>query len=307
MKKAIILIFSIFVVSFVFGLSCPMNPPVYYQGNISYNDSLLEGNYNLNAILNGDINGSIIGQTELSAGEYYIEVSPCQGVTSGTISFVVNGIEANEQTNYNGEDFGGEFNQSLTLNELPPEENVCGNGEINVGEECDDGNTNSSDGCSEMCEVEFGYSCTGQPSVCNETGFCGDNQCRGDETCETCPQDCGKCKDDGDDNNNGRGSSGGGGGGEGEGEGEGESEDEVENLTIKSTTENITENTTKNTKVDENKEESFFPRITGAVTGFTKSKQGIGIISLIAILVGGLFVIKTLNNKKINKNNKNEE
>ena len=37
---------------------------------------------------------------------------------------------------------------------------VCGDGKrYNLG--CDDGNTNSSDGCSIDCKVESGYSCIG--------------------------------------------------------------------------------------------------------------------------------------------------
>jgi fibro-slime domain-containing protein len=35
----------------------------------------------------------------------------------------------------------------------------CGNGAIEVGEACDDGNTNSGDGCSSSCTVENGFSC----------------------------------------------------------------------------------------------------------------------------------------------------
>ena len=44
---------------------------------------------------------------------------------------------------------------------------ICGNGIINTGEACDDGNTASGDGCSSTCSVELGYSCVGQPSDCN--------------------------------------------------------------------------------------------------------------------------------------------
>ncbi|MEK6891297.1 MAG: myxococcus cysteine-rich repeat containing protein, partial [Nanoarchaeota archaeon] len=43
----------------------------------------------------------------------------------------------------------------------------CGNRSIDLGETCDDGNTNSNDGCSSSCIIEGGYECTGQPSVCN--------------------------------------------------------------------------------------------------------------------------------------------
>lgn len=43
---------------------------------------------------------------------------------------------------------------------------ICGNGIIEFGEQCDDGNTVGGDGCSPNCTVEGGFSCTGQPSVC---------------------------------------------------------------------------------------------------------------------------------------------
>ncbi len=43
----------------------------------------------------------------------------------------------------------------------------CGDGLINdVDEECDDGNANSGDGCDSGCDVENGFECSGEPSVC---------------------------------------------------------------------------------------------------------------------------------------------
>ena len=44
----------------------------------------------------------------------------------------------------------------------------CGDGIIiSPKEECDDNNTQSGDGCSPNCEIEEGYICTGNLSVCN--------------------------------------------------------------------------------------------------------------------------------------------
>ncbi len=43
---------------------------------------------------------------------------------------------------------------------------VCGDGSINGAEQCDDGNTRSGDGCSSSCQIEPGWVCSGQPSVC---------------------------------------------------------------------------------------------------------------------------------------------
>ncbi|WP_426749800.1 Ig-like domain-containing protein [Myxococcus sp. Y35] len=45
---------------------------------------------------------------------------------------------------------------------------VCGDGVLGGFETCDDGNQRSTDGCSSVCEVEPGYTCTGQPSVCDD-------------------------------------------------------------------------------------------------------------------------------------------
>jgi TonB family protein len=36
----------------------------------------------------------------------------------------------------------------------PAAEPVCGNGSVEVGEQCDDGNTTSGDGCSATCKIE---------------------------------------------------------------------------------------------------------------------------------------------------------
>lgn len=45
---------------------------------------------------------------------------------------------------------------------------TCGNGILEGDEECDDGDTSSGDGCSNICAVEVGWSCIGEPSVCSE-------------------------------------------------------------------------------------------------------------------------------------------
>ena len=42
----------------------------------------------------------------------------------------------------------------------------CGNGTLDTGEMCDDGNLNNYDGCSTGCNVISGWICTGKPSTC---------------------------------------------------------------------------------------------------------------------------------------------
>jgi cysteine-rich repeat protein len=44
---------------------------------------------------------------------------------------------------------------------------LCGDALIFPGEDCDDGNAFSGDGCSLGCEVEPGFVCSGEPSVCS--------------------------------------------------------------------------------------------------------------------------------------------
>ena len=58
----------------------------------------------------------------------------------------------------------------------------CGNRSIDLGEQCDDGNTVSGDGCSNVCQMESGYICTGMPSVCSPV--CGDGVITPTEQCD---------------------------------------------------------------------------------------------------------------------------
>ena len=63
---------------------------------------------------------------------------------------------------------------------------VCGNGSIEGGEPCDDGNTNAGDGCNANCAIEAGYSCVGTlSSICTpDTGACGNGNVDSIETCD---------------------------------------------------------------------------------------------------------------------------
>jgi cysteine-rich repeat protein len=58
----------------------------------------------------------------------------------------------------------------------------CGDGVIHDSETCDDANTASGDGCSASCQVEDGWTCVGELSVCETT--CGDDVARGTEACD---------------------------------------------------------------------------------------------------------------------------
>ena len=60
---------------------------------------------------------------------------------------------------------------------------VCGDRGIGIGEECDDGDQEDLDGCDHLCQVEDGWECTGEPSVCK--AVCGDGKVvSGQEDCD---------------------------------------------------------------------------------------------------------------------------
>jgi cysteine-rich repeat protein len=48
---------------------------------------------------------------------------------------------------------------------------VCGDGIITASETCDDADNTLGDGCDDLCEVESGWNCTGEPSACDPPVF----------------------------------------------------------------------------------------------------------------------------------------
>jgi fibro-slime domain-containing protein len=62
---------------------------------------------------------------------------------------------------------------------------ACGDGAINVdGEECDDANGESGDGCTANCTLEADYACPTPGMPCMTTVECGDSKVSGTETCD---------------------------------------------------------------------------------------------------------------------------
>ncbi len=61
---------------------------------------------------------------------------------------------------------------------------MCGNGTVDNGEQCDDGNKTPGDGCSVICQIPAGWSCSGSPSVCTMAGVCGEGILGATEKCD---------------------------------------------------------------------------------------------------------------------------
>ena len=59
---------------------------------------------------------------------------------------------------------------------------VCGDGVTEGSEACDDGGTVAGDGCSALCALEPGWTCSGAPSACDTV--CGDGIMAGTEECD---------------------------------------------------------------------------------------------------------------------------
>lgn len=60
----------------------------------------------------------------------------------------------------------------------------CGDGKIDPGEACDDGNSASADGCAASCVVEKDFACPTPGAPCVSTVVCGDGKVSGAETCD---------------------------------------------------------------------------------------------------------------------------
>ncbi|MDA3862672.1 MAG: DUF4215 domain-containing protein [Deltaproteobacteria bacterium] len=59
---------------------------------------------------------------------------------------------------------------------------LCGNQVIDENEECDDGNQMENDGCSSDCQIEIGWVCEEEPSICEDS--CGNGTIESGEDCD---------------------------------------------------------------------------------------------------------------------------
>ncbi len=91
------------------------------------------------------------------------------GATCQSLGFVSGGLQCTTNCGFN------------TSACVPP---VCGDGVItaSAGEQCDDNDTDSGDGCNAACQVENGWICDNEPSVCELS--CGNSQWNPGEECD---------------------------------------------------------------------------------------------------------------------------
>jgi len=74
----------------------------------------------------------------------------------------------------------------------------CGDGILERNETCDDGNTESGDGCNRACQAEANYDCSEVGQLCKNLAVCGNGLLTSDETCDDgneepgdgCSSDC---------------------------------------------------------------------------------------------------------------------
>ncbi|MBQ4360320.1 MAG: DUF4215 domain-containing protein [Proteobacteria bacterium] len=78
---------------------------------------------------------------------------------------------------------------------------TCGNGKEDPGEQCDDMNRNSGDGCNNKCQIESGYECPAFGALCTKTGSGDpqnpDNPKEDEDPCGNGKLDFGEACDDG--------------------------------------------------------------------------------------------------------------
>jgi fibro-slime domain-containing protein len=100
------------------------------------------------------------------------------------------GVKPAETTGGGGNSGKGGGGGNRTDGPPPPVDGIvintanCGNGVLNAGEQCDDGNTVGGDGCTKICQIESGWSCPTAGQPCVRTEVCGDGMLQLPEQCD---------------------------------------------------------------------------------------------------------------------------
>jgi cysteine-rich repeat protein len=112
---------------------------------------------------------------------FVVAVTSCQ--SGGNV-----GPVSSESGGNQGSSIGG-AGGGLNLDALGPSISVgnakdCGNGALDPGEQCDDGNTVSGDGCSAICQVEADWTCVKPGQACAYLGTCGNGVVTSNKACD---------------------------------------------------------------------------------------------------------------------------
>jgi cysteine-rich repeat protein len=122
------------------------------------------------SLINSTVAGNS-GARHLLPGDYYVRVqryADSQVIGAYDVLVTYNALCGNGILE-GAEQCDGGANCSANCDILP----TCGDNFISVGEQCEDGNTVSGDGCSSTCQIEPGFNCTTTiPNVCLATISC---------------------------------------------------------------------------------------------------------------------------------------
>ncbi len=148
---------------------------IYVDGVLTYTDTSVANGGGGNGAI-GNINNNldtIIGASFYNSG---VKLSSPQQLLDG----IVDEVKV--------------YNKVLTSSEITTLKNqynlpICSNSIIEGDETCDDGDTQSGDGCSSSCQIESGWTCTGEPSICTpiQAAVCGNGDVQIGEGCDDVP------------------------------------------------------------------------------------------------------------------------
>ena len=187
-NKFILVLLVVFLATFV-AASFPGIPHQFY-GKV-----IINGNSHTSGVISAEINGEEVAIGEFEDGEYgydplFLIEDPENNFDGKLITFYINGVVAKTYTFKNGA--VTKLGICITLSSF------CGNDILEPGEECDDGNVVSGDGCSSICLIE-----SPQEPVCGNGVKEGSEECddgnniNGDGCSSTCKieedEECEKC------------------------------------------------------------------------------------------------------------------
>jgi cysteine-rich repeat protein len=123
------------------------------------------------SLIDSNVAASFPGARHLAPGDYYVRVQrwlDTAVIGAYDVAVTYNAVCGNGVLE-GAEQCDGGANCSVNCDILP----TCGDNFISVGEQCEDGNTVSGDGCSATCQFEPGYTCTSTlPNVCTAIISC---------------------------------------------------------------------------------------------------------------------------------------